>query len=121
MTADGKATWLRDLRLTGTDELSPIADEPGARALLLGKVEPRGSMRFASADAAWPGTQRVDTLADEHSKIQGRALGDAPDLIPMSAAMGAGVLFVTPPVGGTALSGEWRSGLAAPSFECCTN
>lgn len=98
VTADGKATWLRDLHLTGTDELGPIIGEAGA--LLIGKVGPRDGMRFASVEAIWPAAARVQTLADERTKIQGRALGDAPDLIPMSAALGGGVLLVAPPVGG---------------------
>jgi hypothetical protein len=104
VTADGKATWLRDLHLTGTDELGPIVGEPAA--LLIGKVGPRDGMRFASVDAVWPAKPRVQTLADERTKVQGRTLGDSPDLLPMSAALSGSVLFVAPPVGGTGLGAD---------------
>jgi hypothetical protein len=104
ISADGKATWLRELHLTGTDKLCPIVDQPAA--LLFGKVGPRNSLHFASLDAVWPAARRVDTLADLHTKVQGRALGDAPDLIPMSAALSGGSLFVAPPVGGAGLGAE---------------
>src|SRR5262249_28950851 len=75
-------------------------------ALLFEKVGPRNATHFTSLDAIWPAAQRVDTLADLRTKVQGRALGDAPDPIPMSAALGTGALFVTPPVGGTGLGEE---------------
>jgi hypothetical protein len=101
ISADGKATQLRDIHLTGTDKLSPIVDQPAT--LLFGKAGPREALRFVSLDAVWPAAGRVDTLADVHTKVQGRAIGDAPDLLPMSAAMRGGVLFVAPPVGGTGL------------------
>jgi hypothetical protein len=104
VTSDGKATWLRDLHLTGTDELSPIIGQPAA--LLLGKVGPRGAMHFASVDAIWPAAQRVETLADERTKVQGRTLGQAPDLIPMSAALGGSTLYAAPPVGGAGLGAD---------------
>jgi hypothetical protein len=48
----------------------------------------------------------VETLADVRTKVQGRALGDAPDRIPTSAALSGGVLFVAPPVGGVGVGAD---------------
>ena len=101
ISADGKASGVPGVHLPGTDQIAPILDQPGV--LVLGKAGARNDQHFVSIDAVWPSSQRIQTLADTRTQVHGRPLEDAPDLIPMSAAMRGGVLFVAPPVGGEGL------------------
>ncbi|HWU87213.1 MAG TPA: hypothetical protein VN253_08060, partial [Kofleriaceae bacterium] len=101
---DGKATWLRDMHLPGTDGFGLILDEPSV--LLTGVAGGRDDAHFVSISAVWPGPRRVQTLADQRTQVHGRPLGAAPDLVPMSAAMRGGVLLVAPPVGGSGLGSD---------------
>jgi hypothetical protein len=104
ISADGKPRWLGELHLSATDKLCPISGQPGA--LLFGTAGARNDLHFVSLDAVWPAEQRVQTLADARTKVAGRALGDAPELLPMSAAMQGGTLYVAPPIGGTGIGAE---------------
>jgi hypothetical protein len=95
---DGKAVPLHFIHLPGTDQLSPILDGPGV--LLLSKEGARREQHFVSIDAIWPGSEQIETLADARTNVQGRTLGSAPDLVPMSAALRRGKLYVAPQAGG---------------------
>ncbi|HET7506237.1 MAG TPA: hypothetical protein VFK02_34695 [Kofleriaceae bacterium] len=113
---DGQVMLLSDLHLPASDGFGVVADEPAV--LVKGVVGGRYDARFDSLAAVWPGTRRVQTLADARTQINGHKLGDAPDLIPMSAALRGGVLYVAPPVGGTgtgADSADVRGLLTTPA------
>lgn len=101
---DGKATNLPDIHLPGTDQLSPIIDQPGV--LLLGKEGPRTQQHFASINAVWPASAKVETLADRQTQVHGRELGGDPGLVPMSAALRGGRLYVAPPSGGDLIGAD---------------
>jgi hypothetical protein len=101
---DGKVTWLRNVHLSGSDYLTPILGQPAV--LQTSVTGPHNSEHFASVDAIWANGDRVQTLFDDHSKVQGRALGDAADLLPLSVASDGSVLYIAPPIGGRGLGVE---------------
>ena len=102
--ADGKATALTGIHLPGTDQLSPILQQPGV--LLISSEGARNHQRFVSIDAVWPGSWQIQTLADQSTKIHGRTLGSSPDLVPMSAAMSGDTLYFAPAIGGEGLGAD---------------
>ncbi|HEU4727346.1 MAG TPA: hypothetical protein VFT22_05645 [Kofleriaceae bacterium] len=113
---DGKTMLLSDLHLPSSDGFGMVADEPAV--LVKGVVGGRYDAHFDSISAVWPGARRVQTLADQRTEINGHKLGDSPDLIPMSAAMRGGVLYVAPPIGGAgtgADSADVRGLLTTPA------
>jgi hypothetical protein len=102
--SDGKLMLLADMHLPASDGFGMIADEPAV--LIKGVVGGRYDAHFDSISAVWPAARRVQTLADQRTQINGHKLGDSPELIPMSAAMRGGVLYVAPPVGGAGTGAE---------------
>jgi hypothetical protein len=98
---DGKVAPLRKLHLPGTNQLGPIAGEPGI--FVVGKEGARNDQHFVSVDAIYPGMQRLQTLVDQRTQVHGHVLGTSPELIPMSAAVAGGVVFAAPPIGGAGL------------------
>lgn len=101
---DGKLTWLRDVHLSSTAYVTPILGQPAVIQTSVSGA--RNSEHFASVDAIWASGDRVETLFDDRSKIQGRALGEAPELLPLSVAADASVMHVAPPIGGKGLGAD---------------